>query len=230
MLHHGLVSVAAWEALGSMIGGVFTALGFLAAAVVLQRDRQERRALELEKWRESRDRQARVARLVYALPDEHDRQALVVTNASNEPIFGVQVGSRHLRVAGRFVVVKNSNGLSPPHQLEGLSKLDPHSTAVIDLGDWPWWDAQWGARPAAPEIVFLDSDGRYWVRCAWDQPQQIVFEGLPSLARGRHPLGRLEDAVVGLWWKLKRAPDELPDEYFMFGATPKHEDDSPKPA
>lgn len=172
------------DALGSLLGGIFTAAAFGAALVVLVREIQTRRAETRERDQERRDEERRQARLVYATldPDPPSRIGEIagsagdenytevhvrVYNHSDAPIWDVQVP-----VPGREyrpLLIEHV----PPHSSEGNGWHDaPPDWHLMNIGP---------GCPGTPHwiplgVVFVDNLGRRWRRSGRSEPVRL-FDG-----------------------------------------------------
>jgi hypothetical protein len=167
------------EALGSLVGGISTALAFGGALWVIKVETRTRRKEQLEREEERRDEERRQARLVFATlgraeqtdrdpgdgPRSYSEVHVEVFNHSNEPVWDLQVP-----VKGRE---------SRPLLIE---RVDPHSHAGNGWLDAPpdWYLMNVGAGcPGSPhwttlDVIFVDNHGRRWRRSGRAEPVRLL--------------------------------------------------------
>jgi hypothetical protein len=168
------------DALGSMIGGVFTAAAFGAALLVLVREIRARRADELFRDTERRDNERRQARLVYATLDperpilnDHLPRSMQgpknevyvrVYNQSDEPIWDVKI----------YLPEREK-----PLLLEHVGPRDSDTNGWLDAPDeWHLMNVDAGC-PGTPhwlplDIVFVDNRGLRWRRSGRSEPVRLL--------------------------------------------------------
>ena len=168
------------DALGSMIGGVFTASAFAATLMVLVREIRARRADEHERDRERQDNERRQARLVYAtldperpIPNDHlprsmqgaENEVYVrVYNQSDEPIWDVKV---YLPERARPLLIEHVG----PHDSDTNGWLDaPDEWYLMNVGPgcpgMPHW--------LPLDVIFVDNRGLRWRRSGRGEPVRLL--------------------------------------------------------
>jgi hypothetical protein len=173
------------DALGSLLGGIFTAGAFATALVVLTREIKVRREETAEREHERRDDERRQARLVYATldpdrpvmndhtprprgsrPDESRAEVHVrVYNHSDAPIWDVKVP-----VAGREdrpLLVEHV----APHSSKGNGWLDaPPDWHLMNVGPGCPGTPHW----TPLDVIFVDNFGRRWRRSGRSEPVRLL--------------------------------------------------------
>ena len=172
------------DALGSILGGLFTAGATVTALVVLKREINTRRAENRERLRLQEDEARRQARLVYAtldperpIPSGHVPRRrgdpgpsptevyVRVFNESDEPVWDVKVP-----IAGR------------EHRPLLIERVGPHGSAGngwLDApDDWHLMNVGPGC-PGTPhwlplDVVFVDNSGRRWRRSGRGEPVRLL--------------------------------------------------------
>lgn len=173
-----------WDALGSILGGVFTGCAFLATLFLLAREtrmrREERQAGQLRQD----DENARQARLIVsAITDEFNSlknnfrvQELegTISNYSDMPIFNLVVAMDEVGTGREgFRMLKPGESVCAKlvvQHLEGSGPLDTGLTRKVGLS-----------------LHFLDANGRHWYRRGSDQPRRVLDGALSEkLPRERY--------------------------------------------
>jgi hypothetical protein len=157
-----------WDALGSVLGGVFSGLAFAATLFLLVREVRIRRRTNL-------DEQARQARLVvatvgsesYPLAAEFQTMDLTVSvrNYSELPVFNLVVRLEEFG-SGQdgFEVVQ------PSEQVTAELRLDRKKGVPNTFS----------SRKAGPTLHFMDANGRHWVRRGFGPPDRVLVDAVSA--------------------------------------------------
>ncbi len=165
-----------WEeinAIGSVVGGISTALAFGGTLLVLRRDGRQIREANERRDAERRDDESRQARLVVANLDQNPDQAngdgssvyVRVHNHSDEPIWDVQVplpDREHMPLL--------------------YERVDPLAS---ELNGWLDAPSDWYLRHVGPgcpsmpywiplDVFFVDNAGRRWRRSGRGTPERLT--------------------------------------------------------
>jgi hypothetical protein len=174
------------DALGSLLGGIFTVLAFGGALWVINGEAEARRADNRMRDEERRDEERRQARLVYAtlgnvVDTNHDvgdgeekftEVHVEVLNHSDAPVWDIKV-------------------LVPGRERRPLliERVDPHASAGNGWLDAPadWYLTNVGAGcPGEPhwiplDLIFVDNAGRRWRRSGRAEPVRLLDGDDPPL-------------------------------------------------
>jgi hypothetical protein len=177
------------DALGSLLGGIFTAAAFGGTLLLLSRDSRARRELERAREVERRDDERRQARLVYVtlapVPEaavkmgytSWDNAAVFVEvfNHSDEPIWDARIP-----LPGR------------EHDPLLIDRVGPQASDVEGWLKAPqdWYFKHYGVRGSAEkargvqlDVMFVDNAGRRWRRSGRSEPVRLTDaeDPLPAL-------------------------------------------------
>ncbi len=157
-----------WDALGSVLGGVFSGLAFAATLFLLAREVRIRRRTDL-------DEQARQARLVVATVGSESYPLAVafqtmdltvsVRNYSELPVFNL-------------VVRLDEFGSGQ----DGFEVVQPGEqvTAELRLNRKKGVPTTFSTRKTAPTLHFMDANGRHWVRRGFGAPDRVLADAVSA--------------------------------------------------
>ncbi|MEV4317825.1 hypothetical protein [Actinocrispum sp. NPDC049592] len=157
-----------WDALGSVLGGVFNGLAFAATLFVLVREIRIRRRTDL-------DEQARQARLVVATVESESYPmaaafqtmdlTVSVRNYSELPVFNLVVRLEEFG-SGQdgFEIVQ------PGEQV----------TAELRLNRKKGVPSTFSSRQTGPTLHFMDANGRHWVRTGFGAPNRVLANAVSA--------------------------------------------------
>ncbi|PPK68380.1 hypothetical protein V5P93_004514 [Actinokineospora auranticolor] len=157
-----------WDALGSVLGGVFSGLAFAATLFLLVREVRIRRRTDL-------DEQARQARPVVAAVEQESYPlaaafrtmdlTVAVRNYSELPVFNLVVRLEEFG-SGQdgFEVVR------PGEQV----------TAELRLNRKEGVPNTFSSRTTGPTLYFMDANGRHWVRRGLGAPDRVLVDAVSA--------------------------------------------------
>jgi hypothetical protein len=168
MWFFGQVDTEVFAAWGQVIGAAGTLLAVVVAMWIAIRDGRYRDA-------ERRDNEMAHARVVSgARASDPPRLTVSYTNYGTFPVTSVRLTD----IFGRYKEISSTgwaiSGSDEPYVLGAINPGQTVTTPPIDVT----WPAETAVDETAalyyPTIVFVDTNGRWWERTAYDQPKRLL--------------------------------------------------------
>lgn len=167
----------AWDAIGSIVGGVSTALAFFGTLWLIVRESRTRRADEQARIEERRDEDMRQARLVLAAPvpfvpedmdhilgDYSELGCVRIFNHSSAPVYELVVTEKDLPgLEIRVPMIRPDET-----QEEEYPDATRKSIQVMTAG----WNEAHLPDSRQVTLAFTDAAGRRWRRVGYAQPER----------------------------------------------------------